>query len=359
MMRKARIYILAFLCLFFSISYASDKFIDDYVIRIENKEGGQIAVSRDVGKKWIPQGKVLSPVTSVNTKGYTASQWISTGEVAAAAVNAIHIKTASPKTIFSILPFEFQKQQKRYRSYFNSRTSLYTDIESNHSIFGGSFSPTVGSRVLVNSMTMKPGYNPAIGDVFSIFVSRPLDYPEALIFENRVGGRVRLLYKDGREETVASVRRRVIGVGRFSGSRFLNAGRIRANHPGVIDISTSVSGKVGGFQIIPSTHSESPEMKSSQTASQWMIVGPLSLSSRSLEGVAPLFNSYLRPNYSEEDIFDPEWKKKFLGRFLVDVKINGHWRPMPIFAMNPLADLPPEANTFLRDVEEIRILFPR
>ena len=184
-------------------------------------------------------------------------------------------------------------------------------------------------------------------------------YPEAIIFQNKYKGKVLLKYPDGSSKVVAYVLRPVAGVGRFAGTKYLNSGRVRANHAGVIDISTSDSGRVGGFQIIPSSHAQSPEMRVAKYMNQWMVVGPVDLSGKSLEGVAPLFRYYLKPQYNGDDIFARDWEQKFLSRFLVEAKIKGKWKPLPIFAMYPGEDLPQEANSYLKDVEEIRILFPQ
>jgi len=355
---KLKVAVPFFLLLLFSAPAYCVDLVESYRIFIENKADGRIMTASDKGKTWQTQGKVIIPVSKVNQNGYTASEWVGVGEVAATAVNAIHIKSGNPKTIFSILPREFLKPIKNYNSYIKQSSSIYTDVKINNSIFGGGYSPCVGNRVLVNGFEMGGSYVPKTGDTLTIIVEQPKKYPEAIVFENKFQGKVRLRYADGSSRVVAFVFRPVSGVGRFAGTRYLNAGRIRANHAGVIDISTSVAGRVGGFQIIPTSHAESKEMRSSRYMSQWMVVGPINLFGKSLEGVAPLFRYYLKPQYNENDIFAKDWEKKFLGHFLVEAKINGKWQPMPIFAMHPAVDLPKEANIFLRNVEEIRILFP-
>lgn len=338
---------------FISSSFSAEEMADSYRIYIENKTGGQIMV----GDKVV--GKVLVPVSSVNEGGYTASEWVSAGEIAATAVNAIHIKTKDKRSIFSLLPKKFLKNPKHYNSYLNKASSLYTDLKINTSIFGGGFSPCVGNKVLVNGKTMEAGYVPRTGDQFMVLVERPRQYPTELVFENKYQGKVYLQYKDGSRKVVAFVFRPVAGVGRFAGTRYLNPGRIRANHAGVIDISTSVEGGVGGFQIIPASHAQSPEMRAVKYMNQWMVVGPSDLFGKSLEGAAPLFRYYLKPQYNEDDIFADDWEARLLGHFLVEVNIGGRWQPVPIFSMYPGEDLPAEANTFLKDVLEIRILFPQ
>ncbi len=45
-------------------------------IRLENRPGGTIAVSRDAGKSWLQVGQVTSPANAVNRHGYNASRWV-------------------------------------------------------------------------------------------------------------------------------------------------------------------------------------------------------------------------------------------------------------------------------------------
>lgn len=339
-------------------SFAAPDFTEAYRIFIENKNDGRIAVSVDQGKIFMEAGKVLVPVNARDEDGYSASRFIATGEVAASAINAIHIKAGRQKAIFSILPKEFLNSSKKTNSYLNKSSSIYTNISMNHSIFGGSFSPVVGSEVLVNGISMPDNYFPKVGDWFMIQVSRPQKYPVEIVFQNKFQGKVVMKFDDGAEENIAYVLKPVAGVGRFAGTQYLNAGRIRANHAGVIDISISNPPQAGGFQIVPAAHAEDPEMKKTRIMNQWMVVGPEDLSGKPLEGMAPLFKNYLKPSYNEEDIFAQDWEEKLLSHFLVEVKIKDAWQPIPIFAMDVDRELPPEANTFLKDVEEIRILFP-
>jgi len=94
-------------------------------------------------------------------------------------------------------------------------------------------------------------------------------------------------------DTLAQVIKPVDGVGRFDGSKFADIGEIRANHPGVICISTSKKGAIGGFQIIPEEHSHDNEMKESWIKSQWMILK--SLNGHCIAGSFPLFSGLIRP----------------------------------------------------------------
>lgn len=101
-------------------------------------------------------------------------------------------------------------------------------------------------------------------------------------------------------------------------------------------------------------------MGGARTATQWMVVGPSQVTGASLEGTNPLFKFFLKPQYNEEDINAPDWKNKFLSRYLVEVKYKDkpNWQPMPIYGLNAEEDLPDEANRALEKVTHIRILFP-
>ncbi|HTY12789.1 MAG TPA: hypothetical protein VMD02_01225 [Candidatus Omnitrophota bacterium] len=334
------------------------EFTEAFRIRLVDSRDGSVEVSLDQGKTFLTLGHVIYPTAAVNPKGFTASQWIGTGEVAASAVNAIHIKVDGAKTIFSILPRDFLNIPKGYNSYLSPDSTIYTDLDAGKGIFGGDYSPYVGNKVYIFDKPLNSA--PKIGDIITIVVTRPARWPKEIDLENRFGGRVTVVYPDGSSEVVAEVLRPVAGVGRFSGSRFISAGRIRANHPGVIDISTSVGDKVGGFQIIPSGHAQSPEMGGARTLTQWMVVGPTRVGGASLEGVAPLFKYFLKPEYNEDDLSGEGWESKLLSRYLVEVKYkeSDRWQPMPIFTMNADEELPEEANRALEKVTNIRILFP-
>ena len=127
--------------------------------------------------------------------------------------------------------------------------------------------------------------------------------------------------------------------GRFEGTEFTGVGRIRANHPGVICISTSKEGKLGGFQIIPARHAQVLS-EVYGPLDQWMVVGP------DLEGSEPLFRGHLRPSYEGEDLFRPGWAWRLMSRARVEVMERG--KPLPSWA-----------RRCLREVEVIRILLPQ
>lgn len=218
-------------------------------------------------------------------------------------------------------------------------TSVVTDIPGGHGIFGGGLAPPVGSPLSLEARPEQPlaaDYVPAEGDRLVIRVLEPPRRISWLEFDNSFGGLITLRYADGGEKIIGTVLRPVVGVGRFEGTRDAARGRIRANHPGVIDISTSPYGMVGGFQIVPSGHADSPEVTYIRTGTQWMVVGPLNTLEPTWEGVAPLFAGYLSPSYRPDDLLHEDWMRRLLSRAQVQVRFgDGDWELMPHIAIDP------------------------
>jgi hypothetical protein len=204
--------------------------------------------------------------------------------------------------------------------------------------------------------TLQPDYVPVEGDAFVITIcrERDIDYIE---FDNRFGGLINLKRLSEEPEVIGQVLQPVAGVGRFGGSAYAGVGRIRANHPGVICVSTSAIGEIGGFQIIPSGHAMSPEMTFARTLTQWMVVGPVDARERSWEGVAPLFYGYIYPSYFPLVSDAPELRgisalNRLLGRFSVRAKMRGekYWVALP--------EVTGRDDTAMVDLAAIRIYFP-
>ena len=338
-------------------------------LRIVNDANGEIASSRDRGLSWQPVGRVLRYTTRVNAEGYTASKWAAAGTIAATAVNAIHINVGynEPEDrgiVFSLLPRDFLTAPAGYTSVLSPDSSIYTDMRAGQGIFGGGGAPLVGNAVCREApeglVPLPAGYIPGRGDVLVILVARPARYPISAEFENRAGGAVTLLYGDGSRELLGWVVRPVGGVGRFLGGVYSGIGRIRANHTGVVDISVSPVGQLGGFQIIPFGHALSPEMGNAWRLTQWMIVGPLHDDPRLWDGLSPLFCQYLRPDYLADDLAADDWRNRLLSRFLVEADVGGGWRPFPALRLSadPNAPLPAWAGEALVGIKRLRILFP-
>jgi len=336
-------------------------------IKIENKVEGEIAVSEDKGLTWKTAGKVLYPTDKINDNGYSASRWMEPGKVVATAVNAIHFKAGSAtiesRSIFSVLPREMLMPPRRYRSYLSPNSSIYTDIPAGAAIFGGGYAPFAGNTVLVARpgqamMPLPDDFVPQVGDVYYVVVERPVKFPKEMVFENRFGGRITLTYSFGDEKTIGEVLRPVSGVGRFEGSIYVDPGRIRANHAGVIDVSVSPVGELGGFQIVPAIHGS--EMTYIRRMTQWMVIGPARVDDPSIEGMAPFYRYFIQPRYRPEDLEQNDWEKRLLERYLVEVKYAGEeeWQPMPIYSLERRFRLPYWADRVFDKISHFRILFP-
>jgi hypothetical protein len=339
-------------------------------LRIVNERAGDITISRDGGHSWRTLGRVTRHAARVNERGFTASKWVQPGCVSGAAVNAIHVTTAyraetDRGVLFSLLPSEFGSLTTDFKSFLSPDSSIYTDIPAGDAIFGGGEAPFVGNSVYREEegsalAPLPQGYVPVKGDVLVILVERPALYPYMAVFENVPGGTVTLHYPDGSRRLLGWVVWPVRGIGRFAGTRYSPIGRIRANHPGVLDISTSPVGRLGGFQIIPVRHALSPEMKMAWDGTQWMIVGPASDDTGLWSGPTALFYHHVRPDYRPDDLHRPDWQQCLLARFLVELDFGDGWRPMPALhlAPNPNVPLPQWADHALEHAKSIRILFP-
>lgn len=300
--------------------------VEVYRLRIDNRAQGTVEVSADRGATWRATGRVASPADGVAV-GFTASRWGTPGTVVASGANAVHIKVGdSPEgrgLIISVMP----------RGTPSARHVIVTDIPGGAGIFGGRLAAFVGNPVALerpDGVVPLAGQTPRVGDRLLIIVQRPARYPVEIEFENRFGGLVHARYADHSERVIAVVLRPVAGVGRFGGTEYVGVGRVRANHPGVIEISTSPIGQVGGFQIIPRDHAHSPELIGAILGTQWMVVGPVNPFDPSPQGTQPLFSSFIMPRYDPDDLTDEEWMRRMAERFLVMARIRGGpWQPMP------------------------------
>jgi len=359
------------------------------LIRAVNSPGGIIEVSRNRGAHWMPLGHVVSPATAVNPQGYTASKWAHDSAVAATAANGIHIKVRTDAVsgrgvIFTICPGGKAIGQAAVE--LDTGALIVTDIPGGDLIFGGGLGPYVNDAVTCEiagkQAPLPPSYIPRTGDVLVIHQSRPEKYPLYVTFENKFGGLIRIEYAGETPRVIGQVLRPVSGIGRFEGDALVGPGRVRANHCGVIDISTAPAGLVGGFQIVPREHASSPELDYIRERTQWMIVGPVSAIAPSFEGLAPLFSGYILPSYRPDDITGGHvnWLERTLSRCMVEFRMKGgSWQPVPrvyfdatvprgqvvrtaeevrVWADNRIyTPLPYTADSALRDVTDIRIVF--
>lgn len=332
------------------------EFVDMFTVTFENSRDGRIFVEQD--GKVTDIGHVLVPAVAVNLEGYTASGWAPPGAVAATAVNAVHIKVRQGDTkgvIISVLPRELFANPEDYNSMYQSSASVIADIPGGTGFFGGEWAPFVGSPVEVDAgngfAPLAGDYTPASGHRIRIHVQKPARMPSALIFENRFGGYIIADYPDGTEKIIGMVLKPAFGVGRFGGSEFADVGRIRANHTGVICISTSPVGEIGGIQIIPENHGMSPEMSYARHLTQWMVVGPPRVDDPSTEGVAPLFHYFIRPVYYQMGT-SGRTIEQMLDMFIVQAQLLGsdEWVRMPVRTGRD--------DIAFQDMRAIRILFP-
>ncbi len=315
-------------------------------VRVVNSFRGAIEVSRNRGATWRLLGRVIRPnlgyAEETSPTGFTAADWVSDGTVAASAVNAIHLKVGSGEAhamLITLQPRELMGQDEAgVKSYFSHQASIFTDVPAGTGPFGPEDSPRVGNPVyLERSGELDPlpsGYLPRLRDVLVLVSLRPeVDLTE-LHVANREGGLLRARFSDGSRKVLARVERAVGAVGRFGGSAHVGVGRIRANHPGVIGVSTSPKGQIGAFQILPSRHARSPHLAYVWgNVPAWLIVGPLT-DRPFLEGLAPLFSRHIRP-----------------GSGVCEVRFHqGPWQPVPV-RVGKIADA-------LEGVTEIRIRFP-
>ena len=342
-----------------------------FYITIDNNVDGEIRIESDDFNDVV--GHVLAPVANYNKEGYTASGWAPSGTCTASAVNAIHLKVkhnyeTGRATIFSLVPIEFTTfDPKAYKSYYNQSSSLFTDITAGSEIFGGRWAPMVGSPIETEQedgswQQITEQYIPAVGDQLRLEVSRRVYNPEWIEFENGFGGIIWIKELGMDPYPIGQVLKPVAGVGRFLGTQYADRGRIRAAHPGVIDVSTSSYNIIGGFQIIPRDHAMSPEMTFARTKSQWMVVGPLWALDPSWEGLPPLFTDYLYPAFTpafnedgsvNEDVTGAE---VFLDRFTVRARYSDSEDPTQYELLWEMDNLDYNA---LENMTHVRIYFPR
>lgn len=281
---------------------------------------------------------------------YTASKWGTPGTVAASAVNAIHLLVGIEKgrgKILSLLPSD------TIAPAAGTESSLVIEGKGGYGLFGG-WAPPVGApvRVVSSSGAERPlddALLPEEGDTLRIDVTEMVA-PYMVEIENRPGGRVFSWSKSmAQTGIIARVIRPVRGVGRFEGTLYQSVGRIRANHPGVIDISTSPEGTIGGFQIIPLNHARSTEMSGSWTLTQWLIVDSPDGKS-SLAGHPPLFGGALVPGPKETERLWDLWST-YGRRPLVLCRIDGGpWTTLP--------EVSGRQDHALEHITHLRIYFP-
>ncbi len=278
-----------------------------FLLSFENRENGEIRLAdltkgQPKGNNTYVLGHVIRPATGLREESFHATLWGKSSTVTASAVNAVHIKVfglahLNRGSTMTILPRELYGKGLEGENAKLLDYAIYTDIQAGVYLFGGSFSPLAFSRVSCmrggKAVRLELGFSPQVGDTYLIEVMAPGTPVKALDFINKRGGKVDAVFANMTRKSVGTVERPVAGCGRFTGTALAPVGSIRAAHAGVLDISTSPRGQIGGFQIIPWNHSQSPEMAKSHIITQYLIVD--SYGGGELTGVAPLFGDMLFP----------------------------------------------------------------
>lgn len=318
-------------------------------------------VSTDAGRTYLTVGRVKIAANARIT-GFAAASYTPQGTVAATSVHGIRIKTgqsalgigkAQQPLMFSVTPVEFAQIPRGYGGHQPRSSSILTDIHAGQAIFRNQ-SPLVGNPVFIEQRgELKPlpeDYIPEAGKVYVIQVLRPRLTPTEIDFENRVGGRVTVVWAAGLNEVIAEVDRPVKGVGRYDGTTFTGVGAVNTNHGGVITLSTAPlqppgtkeGGEVetrGGFMIQPYYH----VCEQRENSPQVMVVGPQDRSKPVLEGTPPLFRGYLGLPFSPGQA---------ANSYRFEVRIDdGEWEPPPA--------LVGKIDDALTRVTAVRLLLPQ
>ncbi|MBR1439266.1 MAG: hypothetical protein IJ587_12110 [Synergistaceae bacterium] len=336
------------LALSLMIIIASSSFAENFIeIRIPCNEGGEVTAKLPEGEV-VSLGKVIMIPSKTNWPAYTASKWASPSTVCATAVNAVHILLRVEDgrgRIISLVPMVTTAPAAAGGAFFG------LEMTAGSGVFGG-FAPLTGSPVTVeHEGTEAPVSDvPKEGDTLVIRSPLPENPPFYMAeIENRPAGRITVYGSDG-PKVIARVIRPVKGVGRFGGTLYQNRGRIRASHSGVIDVSTSRRGAVGGIQIMPLKHAlTSPEMVNAWKLTQWLIVSPLP-GMPDLEGTPPLFKSAFVPGSQLGDKLPDLWSQ-YGRRPLVLCRIDGgNWERVP--------EVSGKVDDGLTGLTHLRLYFP-
>ncbi len=329
---------------------ASPLLADNFELRIPFEEGAKVVAVR-AGQLPVELGKVIKIPHSTRYPAYTASAWGEESAVCASAVNAMHLLVGVEKgkgRTISIIP------QETIAPAAKAGTSFILSAKAGTGCFGA-WSPKTGSEVVLRNTDgaeRKLSKEEFIkkGETLIIKV-QDTKIPVFVEIENRPGGRV-LLYDEKGWTIAGRVLRPLAGTGRFEGTKFQTRGRLRANHPGVIDYSTSEYGTIGGFQIIPWEHAlTSTEMQGAWTLTQWLIIAPEDGKSK-MSGTFPLYHNSFTPGVNREQgeqLWDM-WSTYGRTSPLL-VRINGgEWQQVPETAGRQ--------DRALENVTHLRIYYP-
>jgi len=313
--------LLTALLLFAASAGAYAKPAEIFRLEIPATVGASAVAVRPTGERTVLGTVRRIPETS-KYPGFTASAWAQPGTMAAAAVNAIHITVSVENgkgRIISLLP------KHTIAPAAGASSGFIIDCAAGTKLFGA-WSPLVGAKARVRRAdgswrSLSKDALPAPGETLVIWVTEDSDGPYMFDIENKPGGAVTAYYAPFGSRVIARVERPFSGVGGFAGTKFQRRSALRANHPGVICISTCELGHTGGFQLIPYEHSLSPEMvKDLKIKTQWIVVR--SLISETTNGQPPLFSGFLTPGAQVREKLWDFWST-FGRRSLVMCRVDG------------------------------------
>jgi hypothetical protein len=288
-----------------------------YIIHIPTEPGAKVLLTYPDGN-FREMGRVISVPTTSRHPSFTASKYGIGGQVIATAANAHHIQISvedGTGRTMSILPAQ------TYADAPGQGASFVIEGIGGTGLWG-EFAPCVGSPVYIVNQVGVPVLfnNPQLfqyASALQIRVYRPEREIEYFEIENIRGGKVLYHDADG-DHQFAVVESGVGGTGRFEGTLYQRQGYVRANHPGVICVSTCPKFEMGGFQIVPLSHTYSSEMQKTRNMSQYIVLRGTDF--EDLTGQSPFFKGWVRPG-------DTEAPERNTGRVICRVK--GNWQDMP------------------------------
>jgi hypothetical protein len=262
-------------------------------------------------------GRVLAIPIKSRHPGFTASKYGIGGQIIATAANAHHIQISvedGTGRTMSLVPSMTFANAPGYG------TSFVVEGVGGSGLWG-KYAPFVGSPAyIVNRVGVPVLFNNIQLFQFATALEIRVYSPERAIeyfeIENVVGGRAWYHDEDG-DHQFAVVESGVGGTGRFEGTLYQGLGLVRANHPGVICVSTCPKREIGGFQIVPLSHTYSSEMQKTRRMSQYIVLRGVSF--EDIAGQSPFFKGWVRPGDADSDS-RTGW---------VSCKIDGEWQELP------------------------------
>lgn len=309
---------------------------DDFTIRIPLSIGSRVVVIKQGST--IELGEVHGLPKRSKHPSFTASAYGLGGSVVATAANAHHlllsVENGAGRTI-SLVPME------TFTPTSSAESSITVEGKGGIGLWG-EFSPFVGSELFIvsedgtrTSFNHMDQLNGAIALEIEVRFSKV--GAKYLEIENHSGGKAWYRDEFGEDHVFGTVVSPVSGTGRFAGTLYEKVGWVRANHPGVICVSTSPRGVIGGFQIIPMDHTYSRGMNRTREMGQYLILS--GINGEHLAGAFPFFSGIVRPG-------DANLQDRTIGKVLA--KIQGEWYLFP--------EMPSWTEDSLSHIQSIRIL---